>query len=79
MKTLTYLKKLSRSASRSIRRLLRHLTGKSIVSATLTPSIPPFIKLELGFKQESSSTGPPDPTGGLYPAAHGGESVMLCP
>ncbi|PZP41594.1 MAG: hypothetical protein DI601_20775 [Azospirillum brasilense] len=52
MKAATYLKKLSRSARRTIKRLLRHLTGKSIVSATLTLSVPPFIKLELGFKQE---------------------------
>ena len=57
MKTVTYLKKLSRSASRSIKRLLRHLTGKSIVSATLTLSVPPFIKLELGFKQEVEQHG----------------------
>ncbi|MDJ0390193.1 hypothetical protein QMO56_18950 [Roseomonas sp. E05] len=52
MKPATYLKRLSRSARRTIKRLLRHLTGKSIVSATLTLSLPPFIKLELGFKQE---------------------------
>lgn len=57
MKTVAYLKKLSRSASRSIKRLLRHLTGNSIVSATLTLSIPPFIKLELGFKQEVEQHG----------------------
>ncbi len=57
MKTLTYLKRLPRSAKRTIKRLLRHLLGKSIVSATLTLSIPPFIKLELGFRQESEQHG----------------------
>ena len=57
MKTLTYLKQLPRSATRTIKRLLRHLVGKSIVSATLTLSIPPFIKLELGFKQEIEQHG----------------------
>ena len=57
MKAVTYLKQLSRSASRAIKRLLRHLTGNSIVSATLTLTVPPFIMLELGFKQEVEQHG----------------------
>lgn len=48
MKTATYLKTLTRSAGRTIRRLLRHLTGKTTISASLTLSIPGFVKLELG-------------------------------
>ncbi|MHB0668469.1 Hypothetical protein HVPorG_03908a (plasmid) [Roseomonas mucosa] len=53
MKTSTYLKTLTRSAGRTIRRLLRHLTGKTTISASLTLLIPGFVKLELGWKRES--------------------------
>ncbi|MBI0538248.1 hypothetical protein EAH89_13300 [Roseomonas nepalensis] len=53
MKTATYLKTLTRSAGRTIRRLLRHLTGKTTINASLTLSIPGFVKLELGWKRES--------------------------
>ena len=53
MKTATYLKTLIRCAGGTIRHLLRYLTGKTTISASLTLSIPVFIKLELGWKREN--------------------------